>query len=105
MATLDARGWVALLCSELLLLNLSGCGSHRVALPSVTPPPEVFNPLQRELKKSYLELFGTEMSFEYSDSQISTMREYQIQAQDYCVGRFEGLSKEYERKTDEAQKS
>ena len=32
------------------------------------------------------------------------MREYLGQAQDYCVGRFEGVSGEYQRRVDEAQK-
>ncbi len=47
MASLDLRGMLALLCSELMIGSLAGCGGHRVALPEVRPPAQVFEPLQR----------------------------------------------------------
>jgi len=96
---------LALLCSELLIGSLVGCGGHRVMLPEVKPPTQVFEPLQEELKKSYLTLFETASKLEYSDSQILKMQEYLKQAQDYCVGRFEGVSSEYERRVEDAQKA
>lgn len=105
MASLDIRAMLALLCCELMLGTLVGCGSHRVALPEVRPPSEVFGPLQDELKKSYLALFETANSLEYSQTQIAKMQEYLRQAQDYCVGRFEGASSEYQRRVDEAQRA
>jgi Zn-dependent protease with chaperone function len=104
MRSLDLRAILALLCSELLFFNLAGCGRHRVALPEVKPPTQVFEPLQEDLKKSYLTLFETASKLEYSDSQIAKMHEFLDQAQDYCVGRFEGVSKEYERRVDDSQK-
>ena len=57
MAGPDVRALTALLCSELLIANLSGCGRHRVELPTVKPVVSVFEPLQEDLKKSYLTLF------------------------------------------------
>jgi len=105
MAKLDFRGLLALLCSELLVANLAGCVGHRVALPEVRPPSQVFDPLSEELKKSYLTLFETASQFEYSDAQIAKMQEYLKQAQDYCVGRFENVSNEYQRRVDETQKT
>ena len=104
MASFDFRGMMALLCSELMVGTLVGCGGHRVALPEVRPPSQVFEPLQEELKKSYLTLFETASKLEYSESQIMKMQEYLNQAKDYCVGRFEGVSSEYQRRVDEAQK-
>lgn len=105
MPNLDLRAMVALLCSEALLASLLGCGRHRVELPEVKPPAAVFEPLQEDLKKSYLTLFETAGKLEYSDSQVLKMREYLKQAQDYCVGRFEGVSSEYERRVEESQKA
>ena len=102
--SLDLRGLLALLCSELMIASLTGCGGHRVALPEARPPSEVFEPLQEELKKSYLTLFETASSLEYSESQIAKMQEYLKQAQDYCVGRFEGVASEHQRRVDDAQK-
>jgi len=104
MAIANLRAPLALLCSELLLANLVGCGGHRAELPTVRPVTEVFTPLQEELKKSYLTLFETAAGLEYSDAQIARMQEYLKQAQDYCVGRFEGTAKEHQRAVDESQK-
>ncbi len=98
-----ARAMTALLCCELLLGSLIGCGGHRTALPEVKPPTAVFEPLQEDLKKSYLTLFETAPKLEYSDSQIEKMRQYLTQADDYCVGRFKGASSEYQRRVEAAQ--
>jgi len=105
MAGPNLRAFVALLCSELLIANLAGCGRHRVELPTVKPVAEVFEPLQEDLKKSYLTLFEIAPRLEYSETQISRMRDYLSQAQDYCVGRFEATAKEYQDSVNEAQKS
>lgn len=105
MAKLNLRAMLALFCSELMIWSLTACGGHRVALPEVRPPSAVFEPLQEELKKSYQTLFETAARLEYSDSQIAKMQEYLKQAEDYCVGRFEGVSSEYGRRIDEAQKA
>lgn len=101
----DTRGMLAFLCSELLVGSLVGCGGHRVTLPEVKPPSQVFEPLQDELKKSYLTLFEAASKLQYGDSQILRMQQYLKQAQDYCVGRFEGVSSEYERRVEESQKA
>lgn len=96
---------LAFLCSELLVGSLVGCGGHRVTLPEVKPLSQVFEPLQDELKKSYLTLLETASKLQYRDSQILRMQQYLKQAQDYCVGRFEGVSSEYERRIEESQKA
>lgn len=102
---LDVRGLLALVCSGLLIGSLVNCGGRRVTLPEVRPTAEVYEPLNAELKKSYLTLFETASRLEYSSSEIAKMQEYLNQAQDYCVGRFENVSKEYDRRTDEDQKA
>jgi beta-barrel assembly-enhancing protease len=101
----NLRAMLALLCSEVLIGGLAGCGSHRATLPEVSTPIQVFAPLQEELKQSYLTLFETASKLEYSDNQLLKMQEYLKQAQDYCVGRFEAVSEEYKRRVDDAQKA
>jgi Zn-dependent protease with chaperone function len=105
MRNLNLRGLIALLCSELMIVSLTGCGGHRVTLPEVRPPAAVFDPLNEDLKKSYLTLFETAAQLEYSAGQIATMQQYLTQAQDYCVGRFKNVSQEYDRRVDESQKA
>jgi Zn-dependent protease with chaperone function len=102
----SARGLTALLCCELLLVTLIGCGgTHRATLPETKPVSAVFEPLQEDLKKSYLTLFETAAKLEYSDSQIEKMREYLNQGEDYCLGKFNGVAGEYERRVEAAQDS
>ncbi len=103
MAKFDVRSGICLLCSELLLLNMVGCGGHRMTLPEVRPVAAVFEPLQDDLRKSYATLFEVAPTLEYSDSQIEKMRQYLEQAQDYCVGRFESVAGEYQRRVDDDQ--
>ena len=99
------RDHIALFCILLLLADLIGCAGRRTEPPAVRPVAGVFEPLQEDLKKSYLTLFETASTLEYSDAQIARMREYLKQAQDFCVGQFENVSENYERDVDEAQKS
>jgi Zn-dependent protease with chaperone function len=103
MAGLDVRGLLALLCSELMLGSITGCSMHRAALPEVQPPKQVFDPLSDELKKPYLTLFETASQLEYSDAQILKMQQYLKEAEDYCVGRFESVAAEYQRRLEAAQ--
>lgn len=98
MAGLSTRSLTSVLCTELLLLNLLACGGHRVALPEVKPVAPVFGPLQEDLRKSYVTLFETAATLEYSAAQIATMQEYLKQAEDYCTGRFESIGGEYQRR-------
>ncbi len=101
-----ARGLTALLCCELLLVTSIGCGgTHRATLPETKPVSAVFEPLQEDLKKSYLTLFETAAKLEYSDSQVAKMREYLNQGEDYCLGKFKGVAGEYQRRVEAAQDS
>lgn len=103
MFNFSLRSGITVLCSELVLLNLLACGSHRASLPEVKPVAPVFDPLQQELKKSYVTLFEIAPRLEYSASEIATMQQYLKQAQDYCTGRFESVAKEYQRRVDSDQ--
>ena len=100
---LGRRALLGLLSCELLISTLIGCAGHRVTLPEVRPPAPVFEPLSEVLKKSYLTLFETASQLEFTDAQIAKMQEYLKQAQDYCVGRFENVSSEYQRRVAGAQ--
>ncbi len=77
---------LALLTSLALVLT-TGCG-HRTTKPTVPVKTNTFDSLQKDLQKSYLELFRISPSLEYTDAQISEMRDYLNNAQDYCVGEF-----------------
>lgn len=98
------RAMTSLLCSGLLIASLPGCGRHRVMLPEIKPPAQVFEPLQAELRKSYLTLFETASKLEYSESQIAHMHEYLNKRRTICTGRFEGASREYGRRVEDAQR-
>src|SRR5579884_2625706 len=100
MAGFPFRSELSLLCSGLMMLNLFACSGHRATLPEVRPVKAVFQPLQEDLKKSYVTLFETASTLEYSDAQIATMKQYLDQAQDYCTGRFKSVATEYERRVD-----
>ncbi len=104
MVRLDRRGLLALLCSELMTASLFGCGGHRAVLPDVRPPAPVFEPLRDEIRKSYLTLFEAAPKLEYADGEIAAMREYLKQAEDYCIGRFEGVAAAHRRQALDAQK-
>ncbi len=64
----------------------------------------VFEPLQEDLQKSYLQLFEETPRLEYSQAQIDDMRNYLDQAQDYCVGQFKKRGDAYDRQLQDAQK-
>ncbi len=99
---------IALFCSEVLLLNLLSCGGHRTTLPKVRTVATSFEPLkplEEDLKKPYLVLFETSPRLEYSPAEIARMQEYLQEAEDYCVGRFEGFSNQYQATVDDSQKA
>jgi Zn-dependent protease with chaperone function len=104
MIHLDPKALTAVLCCQLLLLPLIGCGGRRTTLPTTKPTAAVFGPLQEDLKKSYATLFEIAPTLEYSPRQIEQMREYLKQAQDYCVGSFERQADQYDYAVQEAQK-
>jgi Zn-dependent protease with chaperone function len=105
MGALNLQRFLALLCTELLIWTTAGCGRRRTTLPEVKPVAQVFEPLQAELNKSYLTLFETASTLEYTDGQLAKMRQYLDQAQDYCIGRFENISREYDRRAGDSQKA
>jgi hypothetical protein len=95
---------MALLLAVSLTVSPVAC-AKRVAAPRVALPPAVFEPLQKDLQKSYLELFETAHRLEYSPRQIQDMREYLDGAKDYCVSQFKEHGRQHERELDEAQRS
>jgi hypothetical protein len=90
----DARGFISLILTEFLVIAPVACG-HRTTKPQIPVAPSVFSPLQEDLNKSYLELFKISPTLEYSSTQISEMRNYLDQAQNYCTGQFDQRAKQY----------
>lgn len=98
------RSALALLLAVSLAVSPVAC-AKRVAAPGVTLPPAVFEPLQKDLQKPYLELFETAHRLEYSPRQIQDMRKYLDGAKDYCVAQFKEHGRQHERELGEAQRS
>ena len=100
----EVRRQIALVCVVSLLgATQSTCASRQATLPRTQPTPEVFEPLQADLRKSYLELFETASKLEYSTAQIERMRGYLREAQCYCSARFADSAKTYEHEVSTAQ--
>jgi hypothetical protein len=81
--------------------------NHRASAGRKEPPPPpsgALQPLQEEIKNSYLTLFETASRLEYSKPQIESLRKYLKQAEDFCVGRFRESAKNYQREVDDAQR-
>jgi hypothetical protein len=100
---LHPRSALALLLALWLAVSPLAC-ARRAAAPRVTLPPAVFGPLQKDLQKSYLELFETAHRLEYSPGQIQEMRQYLNGAKDYCVAQFKDHAQQHERELAEAQR-
>lgn len=77
---------------RVLLSELVAFPSRSVPLADNQPapglPPAVFEPLQKALQKSYLELFETAAGLEFSPKQFEAVRKYLERSKDACVGRF-----------------
>lgn len=54
-------------------ITLYDCGGGPLVKPVVPLTTPVFNPLQQDLQKSYLDLFQLAPTLEYSSAQIDTM--------------------------------
>ncbi len=100
----DVKRQIAMVCVVSLLgATQTTCASRQAPLPRTQPAPEVFEPLQADLRKSYLELFETASRLEYSAAQLERMRGYLKEAQGYCSGRFADSAKTYEHEVSTAQ--
>lgn len=100
----DVKRQIAMVCVVSLLgATQTTCSSRQATLPRTQPAPEIFEPLQADLRKSYLELFETASRLEYSPAQIERMRGYLKEAQSYCSGRFAESAKTYEHEVSTAQ--
>ncbi len=94
---------LAILLAELLIfLPITGCGG-KAAAPATPLAPEVFEPLDEQLKRPYLELFEDAATLEFSPTQISRMEDYMNQAKDYCVDEFKEKTDEHDETVKEAQ--
>jgi hypothetical protein len=95
LVKINAAGLISLLLTEVLVIApVVSCG-HRTTKPQVPVSPTVFDPLQKDLQKSYLTLFKISPKLEYSSTQISEMQNYLNQAQNYCTGKFDERTKQY----------
>jgi Skp family chaperone for outer membrane proteins len=95
--------FVALLLCLLLMANLTACGERNVPPPTVPLAPNVFEPLQEALAKSYEELFRISPKLEFTKAQIDRMREFQQQAKKHCSNNFQNRARDYEQQMNKAQ--
>jgi len=100
--------WTAKACLSLvlceLLIYLPACRSRT---PVGAPPParpEETSALQKDLQKSYLELFEISPQLRYSPAQISAMREYLEKGEEYCVDQFKGHAQKYRSELSQTQR-
>ncbi len=98
-----ARGVVAVLLT--MSITFWGCGGRTIVPPATTLAPSVFNPLQQDLKKSYLELFKISPRLEYSSDQIDAMHNYLDSAESYCDSQFKKREDGYGHEINSAQNS
>ncbi len=81
-----------------LAVTLYSCGGGVASQvkPAVPLSAPVFNPLQGDIHKPYLELFRIAPTLEFSIEQINGMREYLNNAQDYCTSEFKKRRADYD---------
>jgi Peptidase family M48 len=91
---LNTRTCVIILLCELLVLMPACKQTPKIGAPAPTPPSGV-EPLSKEIRKSYLELFKISPELHFSDSEIKQMQQYLQKGGDYCVGQFQAHAKEY----------
>lgn len=99
---LNSGGLIALLVIEVFTADpvlLAG----DLERPQVPLQPQVFRDLQKDLQKSYLDLFRLASTLEYSPEQLDAMRDYLTKAKHYCSATFHSQSEDYERQLHETQ--
>ena len=96
---------MTVLCCGLLLLPLVNCGPQHLVAPRPPLEPYLFQPLQNDLQKPYLELFRISPELHYTSDQISEVRDYLKHAEDYCVAQYKKKTDEYQLRLEQAQAS
>ncbi|MGC8794024.1 MAG: M48 family metalloprotease, partial [Bryobacteraceae bacterium] len=97
------RSFLALLLAELLALSPGVVAAQVRKAPAPPQPREVFEPLQKELQKSYLELFDEAPKLEYSAAQIERMRKYLDEAREFCTREFRTRLSNYQKQRQQLQ--
>ena len=100
----NVRSLAALLCCQLILLPILGCTQHLVE-PKPPLASNLFRPLEQDIQKSYLDLFRISPDLHYTADQISEVRDYLKNAEDYCVAQYEKKSDDYQSRLEHAQQA
>ena len=97
-----AKACLSLILCEMLVL-LPAC--RKRAQVGAPPParPQELSGLQKELQKSYLELFEISPNLRYSNQQIDSMRDYLQKGEEYCVDQFKGHAEKYKSELQQVQ--
>lgn len=91
---LNIRTLIVILLFELLILMPACSNTPQIGSPA-PPPPQGLEPLSKEIRKPYLELFKTSPDFQFTPAEFNQMRQYLQKGEDYCVGQFKAHAKEY----------
>ncbi|HZT68378.1 MAG TPA: M48 family metallopeptidase [Terriglobia bacterium] len=100
---LSFKGSVAIILSELLVLMPACSHPPKVGAPAPAPPQGI-EPLSRELRKPYLELFKISSELQFSNSEIRQMSQYLQKGEDYCVGQFKARAHKLASEVSQAKK-
>jgi hypothetical protein len=87
------------------VLVLSGCGPKSHTLPTPPLSQKTLDPLEAELQKSYLTLFQTASSLDFTPDQIEKTRKYLEDTKGYCVGEFKQKADQLDAKISAAEKN
>ena len=89
---LNIKSCAAVILCEILVLMPACSHTPKIGIPAPTPPQQ-FEPLSRDVRKSYLTLFKISPKLKFSDSEFKQMQGYLQKGQDYCVGQFKARAK------------
>jgi hypothetical protein len=93
----------AIIMIAVTTLLVSCSQQRRTTPPEQTLPQTVFEPLREHVRKSYIELFQTAPTLQFTPEQVQAMREYLKQSRDYCKSAYQVRTIQYDRQLREAQ--
>ncbi|HJZ11572.1 MAG TPA: M48 family metalloprotease, partial [Acidobacteriota bacterium] len=74
----------------------AGCASKPKALPKTPLAADVVEPLLKETRKSYAELFEDAPKLRYSSSDVLKMKDYLKKSKEYCVNSYQTRGRQYD---------
>jgi len=99
----SGRKFTAVLLAELVAFLPAAAAAQSRKPPAPPQPRQVFETLQAQLQRPYLELFEDAAKLEYNAAQIAQMRKYLDEARDFCVREFRSRLSSYHKQRQQLQ--